>query len=211
MRSPPMGWTPLHLAAVNGHVDAIKLLVNQFKADAKAKSNDGWTLLHQAARNGHVDVVKLFVNEFRADANTQSNDGRTPLHMAAQNGHVEVVRSLMEFGADANVEDMDDVTPLYLAAYKGHVEVAKLTLSNARDKDGLMPLYRAVGLHIHPGRTCDGCLTRPIIEERYKCTACADFNFCSSCHGTVDHDHRHVFRLVKPPTLDVLKVAGVHV
>ena len=50
-----------------GHVDAAKLLVNEFRANANAKTNDGRTPLHLAAQNGHVNAAMLFVNEFRAD------------------------------------------------------------------------------------------------------------------------------------------------
>ena len=51
-------WTPLHMAAFNGHIDTIKLLL--FKgANIKAKINSQWTPLNIAAINGHRDLEEL--------------------------------------------------------------------------------------------------------------------------------------------------------
>jgi hypothetical protein len=52
------GWTPLHRAAWNGHMDVAKLLLAN-KADSNAKDNCGETPLHLAAPKdfkGYLDV-----------------------------------------------------------------------------------------------------------------------------------------------------------
>lgn len=44
-------------------------------------------------------------------------------------------------------------------------------------------------VHTHSSYTCDGCETKPIMGNRYRCQVCSDFDFCSKCHQTIDHEH----------------------
>mmetsp|Transcript_17125 Transcript_17125/g.17009 ORF Transcript_17125/g.17009 Transcript_17125/m.17009 type:complete len:417 (-) Transcript_17125:38-1288(-) len=37
--------------------------------------------------------------------------------------------------------------------------------------------------------TCDSCGVSPIIGHRYKCSVCQNFDFCSKCEASVDHEH----------------------
>src|SRR5438045_3390481 len=63
--------TALNLAAANGHVDVVKLLL---KANANIETvayQYRQTPLSSAAVNGHVDVVKLLLN---ANANIEALD-----------------------------------------------------------------------------------------------------------------------------------------
>jgi ankyrin repeat protein len=53
-------WTPLHLAAQNGHLNVVKFLVEQ-QAEMNMKNTNGSTPLHLAAQNGHLNVVKFLV------------------------------------------------------------------------------------------------------------------------------------------------------
>jgi len=42
---------------------------------------------------------------------------------------------------------------------------------------------------VHEHITCDGCQRKPIIGVRYKCSVCADFDFCETCEATIEHSH----------------------
>eukprot|EP00300_Choanocystis_sp_HF-7_P014674 c18769_g1_i2.p2 GENE.c18769_g1_i2~~c18769_g1_i2.p2 ORF type:complete len:112 (+),score=25.40 c18769_g1_i2:202-537(+) len=50
-------WTPLVLAAVNNHIEVVRLLI-QLKANVNCADNNGWTPLYIAARCGHFAVVQ---------------------------------------------------------------------------------------------------------------------------------------------------------
>lgn len=53
-------WTPMHIAALAGQIDAVKLLCSR-GASLNLKSADGSLPLHLAVRNEHVEVVKFLV------------------------------------------------------------------------------------------------------------------------------------------------------
>lgn len=50
---------------------------------------------------------------------------------------------------------------------------------------------------LHRNIICDGCEMYPIEGVRYKCTVCDDFDFCSKCEATIEHDH--LFLKIKKP------------
>ncbi|KAM3586007.1 hypothetical protein VKS41_002538 [Umbelopsis sp. WA50703] len=50
----------------------------------------------------------------------------------------------------------------------------------------------------HSGVRCDGC-EKWIYGVRYKCGNCADFDFCSRCEASANHDPKHVFLKIKRP------------
>ena len=50
------GWTPLHGAALDGHVEAIKDLLDA-GADPNSKNRDDKTPLHWALRGAHAEAI----------------------------------------------------------------------------------------------------------------------------------------------------------
>ena len=69
------GYTPLYLAAERGHIDIVKLLINN-GANISEKSSDGETPLYWVAREGYVDIVKLLLSA-GADPYIADNEGET--------------------------------------------------------------------------------------------------------------------------------------
>ena len=51
------GWICLNIAAVHGHLNICKALVDKHGFDVHLKHNDGWTALHHCVRSGNYDLV----------------------------------------------------------------------------------------------------------------------------------------------------------
>ncbi|KAH9320528.1 hypothetical protein KI387_015167 [Taxus chinensis] len=88
------GYTPLHYAARNGHVQAcLILLKNGALANKKTRSGQA-TSLHRAAYAGHEEVVKVLIDA-GADPYAQDFYGSTSLHKAVDQGHQRIISTLI--------------------------------------------------------------------------------------------------------------------
>jgi len=130
-RDSEYGATPLHHAAVYGHLEVARLLIEK-GADVNAVDGSLTTPLHWAAVGGHLEVARLLL-EKGADVNTGDREDCTPLHWAAFKGHLDVARLLIESGADVNAKNNTGWTPLHFAASKGYLDIARLLIEKGAD------------------------------------------------------------------------------
>ena len=119
--------TALIMAAQDGHVEAVRLLLAA-GANVNLQAQNGVTALIMAAQNGHADVIRLLLAN-GANVNMQRPNGGTALMSAAYNGHADVIRLLLAAGANVDMQRSDGVTALMSAAYNGHVEAVRLLLA----------------------------------------------------------------------------------
>eukprot|EP00736_Rhodelphis_marinus_P010433 Rmarinus@m.19872 len=95
-----VGWTPVHAASQEGHLEIVQFLVNEKGANYEEPDQYGWTPVHIASEGGHSEVVQFLI-EKGADFERTNKHGRTPLHVAAREGHLDLVKFLIEEnGAD---------------------------------------------------------------------------------------------------------------
>ena len=76
------GWTPLHAASENGHVEVVKRLIHA-GGDVNSRRMGGETALYLASRSGHVEVITALLAA-GADKTIKDEDGKTP-HDVAKN------------------------------------------------------------------------------------------------------------------------------
>jgi ankyrin repeat protein len=105
-------FTPLMVAASNGSVEAVKLLLSR-GARVNDVSGAGEVVIHAPAR---VKNGTLALGSF------------TALLLAAPAGSAELVKTLIDAGADVNATDIRGMTPLMLAVATDHYDLNKIRL-----------------------------------------------------------------------------------
>jgi len=139
--------TPLHTAAMYGHVSNIHLLLEQ-GADIDAIDIFGESALHSAAYNGNDKVIR-FLLDHGTNMEKRNNSGETVLNVAISYRHEAVVQLLLDTGA--NVENSDNFgnTPLIKAVEMGSEGIVRLLLKNnanieSYNKQGKTPIITAI-------------------------------------------------------------------
>jgi uncharacterized protein len=127
----PDGFPVFALAAVFGHQDAAKFLLEKgADVNAVATNGTGYNALTGTATTGRTEIVTwLLANG--ADANHRYGPGYSPLLAAAANGHLETVKILLKHGADLRAKADDGQTAASLAEARGHKEVAEFLRGRA--------------------------------------------------------------------------------
>jgi ankyrin repeat protein len=142
--------TALKLAAENGHLDAVKLLLAagarpDEKFGSRWDENQQTALMH-AAKAGPLEVAKALIDAGAA-ATAKDRGGMTVLHYAAKGGHAPMIDLLVQEGAKVEVKTKDGFSPLMAAANEGHAETVQALLRAGADPNrfsqGMTALYYA--------------------------------------------------------------------
>ena len=157
------GFTPLMMAAENGHTDIVLLLLDH---GAKLSKEDrcGLSALHHAALAGQIEIVRLLFDlgaepqlnkvvynhikylkyheqhdiikillQAGANPNMTYVDGEFPLLLAAMNNNKTVVRILLQGGAKPDIGNQYGTTPLHQATSLGHKSMVKQLIDGGAD------------------------------------------------------------------------------
>ena len=140
------GMTALMIAAENGRVQIVQLLVKEgANLDFTSEQlRSGYSALMIAVVEGHQEIVKLLIDA-GADLNLTDIVGRTASMLAVKTGQKERLSMLMEAGAEIR----GSRNPLFIAARRGHKEITKMLVNagadvTARDSRGHTPLTIAL-------------------------------------------------------------------
>lgn len=87
-----LGDRPLHRAAMEGRVEAARVLIENH-ADVNAADNLGSRPLHWAADDGNMDMIRLLV-ESGAQAHALNSHNQTAADWAEREGHSDAARFL---------------------------------------------------------------------------------------------------------------------
>ena len=118
--------SPLVAASNNGHLEAMVMLIDEFKCDLMALTGKGESLLHKASGNGHLIIVKCLISKYGLNPEIRSGFNETPLHFACGNGHLPVAQYLIEeHKCDTNAVNISHSTPLHSACRNGHTDVVR--------------------------------------------------------------------------------------
>ncbi|XP_023012558.1 protein fem-1 homolog B isoform X2 [Leptinotarsa decemlineata] len=130
-------YTPLIVAARNGHEKVVQILLKKFSPDLEQEGTvkfDGYVIegasaLWCAACAGNLNICKALVKA-GADVNHATKTNSTPLRAACFDGRLDVVKYLTYHKADINIANKYNNTCLMIASYKGHLDVVSFLLEN---------------------------------------------------------------------------------
>ncbi|PRP79501.1 ankyrin repeat protein [Planoprotostelium fungivorum] len=107
--------SPIHTASFFGHIDLIRLLIEEQKVNLWERNTEGMTSLMLAVYNNHLPSAEYLI---QAGANVHDNEpfGSTPLIISAQKGYQEMTDMLLRHGALSTARDARGRTALHFAA-----------------------------------------------------------------------------------------------
>jgi ankyrin repeat protein len=159
MRGWPHRGPALAEASARGHVDTVRLLLNdQYRAPLDVDrqiEKYKMTALHRAASYSHEEIVRLLISA-GADVNVQNFFTGAALHFASYRRNASIIRMLLAHGADVNaIGGWAGCSPLQIATSEGGQEVvqllidagAKVNYVNPRSREDIgnrLPLELAV-------------------------------------------------------------------
>ena len=103
----------MHYAVIHGHLEIVKLLLDQIDNDKNPADRHGKTPLHYAAINGHYEIAKLLLSQMEGEKNPENS----------------VEDSDAEDSGDEDSSDEDSATgytPLDYAFSNNHFDIAEL-------------------------------------------------------------------------------------
>jgi len=110
-----VGRTTVHMAAVHGHIEAVRLLL-QFGGDPNKSDKHGHTAVHNAARHGHSNALQLLLH-CGGDPNKGDGSGDTPVFWATRTRHADALQVLLQCGGDPNKTNDHGATAMTAALF----------------------------------------------------------------------------------------------
>jgi ankyrin repeat protein len=141
---PSDGSTAAHIAAFNGHVDALRSLFSAGGVAAlDTPRKNGWTPLFEAVEHSHGEAV-TFLLESGVDPCAATPNGRTPCFVAAQEANVLMIELMLEAVA-ANGAALSLVAAALEGGSAGDADSAAAAAVAASEEDAAAPADGAVG------------------------------------------------------------------
>lgn len=143
--------TAMHLAASEGILPVIQVLVHELGGNQNVTDRWGGTPLDDAVRSGHTDIQQwLEENHGVRGSNAMFDNDSDLLCDAASKGDCSIFRGMAKQQVDINAFNMDHRTALHIACAEGRLESVQCLVDelgadvNPTDRWGLTPLDDAL-------------------------------------------------------------------
>lgn len=141
--------TPLHVAAENGSLEIVKILVAR-GAEVNKADLFGRHPIHLAAMKGHLPLIRLLL-AMGAALNAKDQNGKTVMHYAALSKNSDLIDYLQEAGLSAQKQtkithpslrkshhQKEGVTPLHQAVVNGQLGIVRKLVETGSDVNALV-------------------------------------------------------------------------
>ncbi|KAK3941240.1 ankyrin repeat-containing domain protein, partial [Diplogelasinospora grovesii] len=141
--------TPLTYAALNGHTEIVKLLL-EARAKVNVKDVIEGTPLSYAVCAGHQEILQLMLKGGSVSG-SQAANARKLIVSAVRNKHEAIIKALFDT-RNVNLANLADPVLLFQATMDGSVEIVKTLLAtkffdvNSKDTQLRTPLFRAAAM-----------------------------------------------------------------
>ena len=138
-RTDEVGQTPLFFAVINGHLNIVRLLINNEYCDPMHEDLSGSTPLHYAAIYGRAEILKCLINEAKCDPKCMNNFGNlshcaslkpTETNVRTELGKLNIILFLIENYEGLLTKNRFGDTFLHIAARNGYLKIVKHLVSN---------------------------------------------------------------------------------
>ncbi|XP_078587430.1 ankyrin repeat domain-containing protein 53-like [Branchiostoma floridae x Branchiostoma japonicum] len=126
------GLATIHLAALHGRLECLKLLIEKYKVDVDFPSSTGWRAVHLVINKEtgkRANKCLQYLLEQGADPSVMNDDSLTPVHQAASEGLVDCLQLLIDNRGVVDVIDVRGHRPIDLAKLWGHRKCARMLAS----------------------------------------------------------------------------------
>ena len=140
--------TPLHDAAMHGHLKQVILLMDRGATFSNAQN--GYSPLHYACENGHLSVARKILERHPFQMHYVTKNQDTALHVAARNGHAAVVKFLLDSGTPITLNAQQS-SFLTIALFNRDSKVTSAAVKNDRWQECLdlvSPIHPAPMIHL---------------------------------------------------------------
>ena len=140
--------TPLHDAAMHGHLKQVILLMDRGATFSSAQN--GYSPLHYACENGHLSVARKILERHPFQMHYVTKNQDTALHVAARNGHAAIVKFLLHSGTLITLNAQQS-SFLNIALFNRDSKVASEAVNNDRWQECLdlvSPIHPAPMIHL---------------------------------------------------------------
>ncbi|CAI8009295.1 Espin [Geodia barretti] len=150
------GNTAAHYAAVYGHLEALKLLIEhdpELSTQVVSQVDEsGLSLISLATLQGDEEMTGWLVDNFPEVGDIPNLNGDLAVHFAAAQGHLGILKLLVrQYGKEIlEKQDKNSTKPVYFASQEGRLAVLDYLINElgidpvAREKSGISSVHAAV-------------------------------------------------------------------
>uniref|UniRef100_A0A0N4ZCG8 ANK_REP_REGION domain-containing protein n=1 Tax=Parastrongyloides trichosuri TaxID=131310 RepID=A0A0N4ZCG8_PARTI len=130
------GMLPLHVAALNGNIEFIRICTKYDQSMVNCKDNYGYTPLIYSIQSGCFLSVKYLVEKAKSDIRIRTPKGQSCLHASCIIGNIQIVKYFLSLlGNDSILEETNDLANcIHCASFHGNIEVLRILAENFKSK-----------------------------------------------------------------------------